>query len=46
MRPETYPKTGEKAPDFELRDSTGAPHRLSHLAATALQVLIFFRGHW
>lgn len=40
------PQPGEIAPDFELSDSTGAPHTLSQLVAERPRVLIFYRGHW
>lgn len=40
------PETGEVAPDFELRDSTGTPRRLSALLARSPHVLIFYRGYW
>jgi len=40
------PQPGQLAPDFKLPDSTGAPHRLSELAAAEPLVLLFYRGHW
>jgi len=43
---ETPPQPGETAPDFELPDSAGTPHRLSELCASSPVVLLFFRGHW
>ncbi len=42
----TTPDVNEQAPDFELRDSTGAATRLSALVAHRPIVLIFYRGHW
>lgn len=40
------PQAGETAPDFELRDSTGALRRLTELCAANPLVLLFYRGHW
>jgi hypothetical protein len=40
------PQVGQIAPEFELPDSTGVPHRLSELTASGLLVLLFYRGHW
>jgi len=37
---------GERAPDFELPDSTGVPRRLSELNLHNRLVLIFYRGNW
>jgi peroxiredoxin len=42
----TTPAIGESAPDFELPDSQGAPHRLSEIVAARPLVLLFFRGPW
>ena len=38
------PRVGEKAPDFTLAATNGAPVRLSQLGAWSL--LIFYRGYW
>jgi peroxiredoxin len=40
------PDLGDRAPDFTLVDSQGAPRRLQELVAEAPLVLIFYRGHW
>jgi len=40
------PAVGEIAPEFSIRDSTGAERTLSQLAAGGLCVLVFYRGHW
>ena len=40
------PDVGEQAPDFVLRDSTGAQRSLADLVRERPQVLIFYRGHW
>jgi peroxiredoxin len=40
------PDVGDRAPDFTLPDSTGAPRQLGSLAASGPLVLLFFRGHW
>jgi len=40
------PVLGEQAPDFALRDSTGAERSLGELVRDRRQVLIFYRGHW
>ncbi len=40
------PDVGSRAPDFELDDSTGAPHSLASLVAAGPRILLFFRGHW
>ncbi len=37
---------GDVVPDFELQDSTGAPHRLSELAVPGPLILLFYRGAW
>jgi peroxiredoxin len=43
--PEIGP-AGTVAEDVVLQDSTGAPRRLSQLAAAGAVVLVFYRGHW
>lgn len=43
---EAPPQPGETAPDFELPDSMGTPHRLSEFCASNPVVLLFYRGHW
>jgi peroxiredoxin len=40
------PDVGEKAPDFELFDSTAVAHSLASLVASRPRVLLFYRGHW
>jgi peroxiredoxin len=40
------PQTGEMAPDFALRDSTGTLRTLAQLVAERPCVFIFYRGHW
>jgi peroxiredoxin len=40
------PDVGDLAPDFELRESSGAPQTLTALVAGGARVLIFYRGHW
>jgi peroxiredoxin Q/BCP len=37
---------GSIAPDFELSDSSGTPHRLSDLVARGPVILLFYRGRW
>ncbi len=39
-------KTGERAPDFELRNARGEVVRLSRLVAGGPVVLTFYRGGW
>jgi peroxiredoxin len=38
--------TGEKAPDFSLRDSGGTMRSLSELTKDSQCVVLFYRGHW
>jgi peroxiredoxin len=40
------PAIGERAPEFELTDSTRVVRRLDDLASKALCVVVFYRGHW
>jgi peroxiredoxin len=40
------PDVGERAPDFVLRDTTGAERTLTDLVHDRRQVVIFYRGHW
>ena len=44
------PKVGEKAPDFQLPDTTGRTVALSQLRAKGPQgswvLLVFYRGFW
>ena len=40
------PDVSDRAPDFTLPDSTGAPRSLGSLVAAGPLVLLFFRGHW
>lgn len=40
------PAIGERAPAFELPDSTGVTRRLDDLVAKGLCVVVFYRGHW
>ncbi len=40
------PDVGALAPEFTLKDSTGATHTLASLVADRSLILIFFRGHW
>jgi cytochrome oxidase Cu insertion factor (SCO1/SenC/PrrC family) len=35
---------GEKAPEFELRDSSGKPHTLAALLGDAILAVLFFRS--
>jgi len=44
--PETTAGALERAPDFTLPDSTGAPVTLSAELARGPVLLVFFRGHW
>jgi peroxiredoxin len=37
---------GDDAPDFQLPDATGRPHRLSELLRDDPVVLVFYRGEW
>ena len=43
---DTMLKVSDKAPDFELPDSTGNPVALSALLEKGPVVLTFFRGLW
>jgi len=38
------PKVGETAPDFELRDQSGTPRKLSSLAGPKGTMLVFYRS--
>jgi len=40
------PAVGERAPEFELADSTGVVRRLDDLVSKGLCVVVFYRGHW
>jgi peroxiredoxin len=40
------PAIGERAPEFELADSTGVMRRLDDLVSKGLCVVVFYRGHW
>jgi peroxiredoxin len=40
------PSVGEKAPEFEIADSTGVVRRLDELVAGGMCVVVFYRGHW
>ena len=40
------PAAGERAPEFELPDSTRTPRRLSELVSHGTVVLLFYRGNW
>jgi peroxiredoxin len=40
------PSVGDRAPEFELRDSTGVVRRLDDLVAGGMCVVVFYRGHW
>ena len=40
------PVVGERAPEFELADSTGVVRRLDDLVSKGLCVVVFYRGHW
>jgi cytochrome oxidase Cu insertion factor (SCO1/SenC/PrrC family) len=35
---------GEKAPEFELRDSSGKPHTLADLLGDEILAVLFFRS--
>ena len=39
-------KLGDKAPDFNIKDSEGKPHRLYDYLNGQKTVLIFYRGEW
>jgi peroxiredoxin len=39
-------KVGDRAPEFEVLDSTGGRWTLADLVATGPRVLVFYRGHW
>ena len=38
------PRVGETAPEFELRDQSGTPRRLSSLAGPKGTMLVFYRS--
>jgi hypothetical protein len=40
------PKVGDRAPEFELPDSTGKKRTLAELLSSENAVLVFFRGVW
>jgi peroxiredoxin len=40
------PSVGDRATEFELRDSTGVVRRLDDLVAGGMCVVVFYRGHW
>ncbi len=40
------PAVGERAPEFELADSSGVVRRLDDLVARGVCVVVFYRGHW
>ena len=40
------PNVNDLAPDFALRDSTGATCSLHELVSSERRVLLFYRGHW
>lgn len=37
---------GDKAPDFELKDTQGKAHTLASLTKDGPALIIFYRGHW
>lgn len=39
-------EVGDHAPDFELRDSTGALRNLRDLVSGGPRAFLFYRGHW
>lgn len=40
------PKIGDRAPEFEVLDSTGERCALLDLVATGPRVFVFYRGPW
>ena len=53
--PDAAPQVGQKAPDFSLRDTNGAPVTLAQLLSSPIPgstekpkalLLIFYRGYW
>lgn len=46
MAQDNTPAVGQRAPDFEIADSTGQLRRLSDLVASQPLVLLFYRGDW
>jgi peroxiredoxin len=43
---ERRPEQGDRAPDFELPDSTGTKRTLGELLREGNVLLVFFRGVW
>jgi hypothetical protein len=44
--PAEQPPPFASAPDFQLPDGAGKPHRLADLMGSKGLVLVIYRGHW
>lgn len=44
--PAEQPPPFASAPDFQLPDAAGKPHRLADLMGSKGLVLVIYRGHW